>query len=57
MIDSLTDARAETCGGTGCDRSLPDAPAIVYRTSAGERRAYECVCGAVTVTVAATGED
>jgi hypothetical protein len=48
MLDGL----GCTCGGTGCDRSLEaDDCMLVYRTEAGERRAYECGCGAVTVTV------
>jgi hypothetical protein len=48
MLDEL----ACTCDAEGCDRELGDAePMIVYRTEAGERRAYECACGAVTVTV------
>jgi hypothetical protein len=34
-----------------CDRPLGE-PQMVVRTDAGERRAYECACGAVTVTVA-----
>jgi len=48
MLDEL----ACTCEGVGCDRTLSDADRmLVYRTDGGERRAYECVCGAVTVTV------
>ncbi|EMA47267.1 hypothetical protein [Halococcus saccharolyticus] len=43
---------AATCEATECNRELPDEPALVFRDSAGERRAYECPCGAVTVTVA-----
>lgn len=53
MFEPLADANAVTCDGADCDRTLPEDPAIAYRTAAGERRAYECVCGAVTVTVAA----
>jgi hypothetical protein len=37
-----------------CGRPLGD-PGIVLTTDAGERRAYECGCGAVTVTVARPG--
>lgn len=41
-----------TCGS--CERELGDSSLqLVYRTNEGERRAYECACGAVTVTVAA----
>ncbi|WP_201289235.1 hypothetical protein [Halovenus carboxidivorans] len=42
---------SQTCGGDGCSNALSD-PLIVYETPAGERRAYECCCGAVTITVA-----
>lgn len=50
MLDNL----ASTCEAAGCDRSLDaDNCMLVYRTAAGERRAYECECGAVTVTVTA----
>jgi len=49
MIEEL----AATCEADGCDRELTDASCmLVFRTEAGERRAYECDCGAVTVTVA-----
>lgn len=42
-----------TCTCRGCDRELTDgALQLVYRTAGGERRAYDCACGAVTVTVA-----
>lgn len=44
-----------TCGceAEGCDRILDDSRLILaMRTDCGERRAYECLCGAVTVTVA-----
>jgi len=48
MLDEL----ASTCEEVGCDRTLDDAACmLVYRTAGGERRAYECGCGAVTVTV------
>lgn len=41
-----------TCTCRGCDRDLAAAdPALVYRDGGGERRAYDCACGAVTVTV------
>jgi hypothetical protein len=39
-----------------CDAPL-DSPVIVLRTAAGERRAYECACGAITVTVARAGHE
>jgi hypothetical protein len=46
MLDELT----ATC--ENCDRALRERDRmLVYRTEAGERRAYECACGAVTVTV------
>ena len=49
MLENLT----STCEAAGCDRSLDDdALMLTLRTEAGERRAYECACGAVTVTVA-----
>ncbi len=48
MLDELTC----TCDADGCQRTLAEDDAmLIYRTDAGERRAYECVCGAVTVTV------
>jgi hypothetical protein len=35
-----------------CERELGDPQCmLVYRTERGERRAYECACGAVTITV------
>lgn len=48
MLNELTC----TCGGEGCERTLGETECrIVYETDAGERRVYECGCGAVTVTV------
>ncbi len=48
MLDEL----AATCEQKGCDRPLrEDNCILVYRTDHGERRAYECDCGAVIVTV------
>jgi hypothetical protein len=48
MLENLT----STCEAAGCDRSLDeDARMLTMRTEAGERRAYECACGAVTVTI------
>jgi hypothetical protein len=41
----------ETCDADGCERGLGD-PQLVFETAAGRREAYECACGAVTVTVA-----
>lgn len=47
----LSDLRGETtCDAEGCDRPLTD-PQLVFETTAGRRAAYECACGAVTVTV------
>jgi hypothetical protein len=42
------------CTCVECERELDDsALRVVYRTPEGERRAYECGCGAVTLTVSA----
>lgn len=47
-----------TCDAPECGRPLaPTDPQLVYRSALGERRAYECVCGAVTITVSATPAD
>jgi hypothetical protein len=41
-----------TCAGSGCERTLGENELMLgMQTDAGERRAYECACGAVTVTV------
>lgn len=41
-----------TCEATDCGRELVERHLmLVMETSAGTRRAYECDCGAVTVTV------
>ena len=41
------------CDARGCSRTLGENELLVRMTTdAGERRAYECACGAVTVTVA-----
>jgi hypothetical protein len=47
-----------TCDAVDCDRSLDDDDdlALTMVTAAGERRAYECECGEVTVTVVRPGE-
>lgn len=48
MLDGLT----TTCEAADCDRTLVERNCmLVYETEAGTRRAYECDCGAVTVTV------
>ncbi|MFC6862149.1 MULTISPECIES: hypothetical protein [Haloarcula] len=49
MFEELLDD-APHCDGHDCDRPLAD-PALVFETDAGRRAAYECACGAVTVTV------
>ncbi len=50
--EGMLDELACTCEAAGCDRELGDDDCMLaYRTDAGERRAYECDCGAVTVTV------
>lgn len=49
MLDQLTC----TCEATDCDRGLGDAQLMLaMETADGVRRAYECDCGEVTVTVA-----
>ncbi|WP_435360841.1 hypothetical protein [Haloarchaeobius sp. DFWS5] len=46
MLERLT----STC--EGCDATLDtDSTMLTMRTTGGVRRAYECDCGAVTVTV------
>ena len=41
-----------TCEASGCERELGDDQfMLAMRTDGGVRRAYECDCGAVTVTV------
>jgi len=51
MLENLTNA----CEAVGCDRPLTDDALILrMETEGGERRAYECACGAVTVTVVRT---
>lgn len=48
MLDEL----GSTCDADGCTRPLREEDRmLVYRTEDGERRAYECACGAVTITV------
>ena len=48
----VLDELACTCDTDGCTRTLTDDDCmLVYRTGGGERRAYECACGDVTVTV------
>lgn len=41
-----------TCEAAGCDQPLsPEECMLVFQTEEGKRRAYECDCGAVTITV------
>jgi len=48
MLENL----ASTCENAGCDRLLQESDCMmVYQTEAGTRRAYECSCGTVTITV------
>lgn len=48
MIEEL----ATTCESESCERTLSENDRmLVYTTELGERRAYECACGAVTITV------
>lgn len=42
---------SSTCTAEGCSRPLSGDPSMEMETDAGTRRAYECVCGAVTITV------
>jgi len=51
MIHDLEAELTPTCDGENCDRALGE-PQLVFETPAGRREAYECACGAVTVTVA-----
>ena len=45
------------CEAGDCSRKLTDGDCqLVYNTPGGERRAYECQCGHVTVTVARPSE-
>ena len=55
MLDEL----ACMCDALGCDRPLREADCqLVFQSPEGERRAYECNCGAVTMTVEmADGEE
>lgn len=54
MLDDI----APTCDAVGCDRPLSaEACRLVFRTAAGERRAYECACGHVTMTVSSNAAD
>ncbi|MFB6095464.1 MAG: hypothetical protein ABEJ71_03300 [Halodesulfurarchaeum sp.] len=40
---------------TVCEAPLDDEdPSLIFETPEGRRHAYECACGAVTITVAAT---
>ena len=48
MLDEL----ALVCDSPDCDRSLDgSAHRLTMRTPGGTRHAYECACGAVTITV------
>lgn len=48
MLDTLSC----TCEADGCDRGLgADQLMLAMRTDGGVRRAYECDCGEVTITV------
>ena len=53
-VSDVFDELTPTCEAPGCERALADDPALVFRDEAGERRAYECACGGITVTVAKT---
>ncbi|MBX0321820.1 hypothetical protein EGH21_02120 [Halomicroarcula sp. F13] len=51
MLNDLRETTEPTCDASDCDRTLGD-PALAFETDWGRREAYECACGAVTVTVA-----
>lgn len=47
-----------TCEGDGCDRRLGEEQwRLSMTTPDGARHVYECTCGEVTVTVAASNRD
>lgn len=47
-----------TCDAAGCERELASEDCqLVVRTEGGERRAYECDCGAVTISVIGSAAD
>ncbi|SDJ55515.1 hypothetical protein SAMN05216226_10535 [Halovenus aranensis] len=49
---SMLDQLAATCENERCNRPLTEEECmLVYQTEYGQRRAYECHCGTVTVTV------
>lgn len=52
-LSDVFDELTPTCEADGCERTLTD-PALVFRNAGGERRAYECACGDITVTIAKT---
>lgn len=50
----MPDDAARTCDAPTCDRALDvDAPELVFDGWLGEQRAYQCDCGAVTITTPA----
>ena len=47
-----------TCDAAGCERELDASHCqLVVGTVFGERRAYECDCGAVTISITGTAAD
>lgn len=52
MLEDLTSTAGVQCERADCTRPLPDDPTIAFSTGETERRAYECACGAVTITLA-----
>lgn len=40
------------CTCEACDRQLGDTPELSFERAGRLRHAYECPCGAVTITVA-----
>jgi len=49
MLQDLSGVTA--CDADDCNRALAE-PQLVCETAAGRQEAYECACGAVTITVA-----
>lgn len=52
----MDDESASHCNSPDCNRELTDEQlSLTMRTDAIERRAYECDCGAVFVTIVRCG--
>ena len=49
---SMLDELGLACEAATCDRLLSETDQmLIYRTAGGERRVYECACGAITISV------